>query len=58
MDISAVPATHMAMAAASQQLETVMETQVTLLRESADSQQQIARMLAESGLGQTIDVRA
>jgi len=48
----------MAMAAASQQLETVMETQVTLLRESADSQQQIARMLAESGLGQTIDVRA
>ena len=58
MDVSAVPATHMAMAAASQQLQTVMETQVAMLRELADSQQQIAQMLAEAGLGQTIDVRA
>jgi hypothetical protein len=47
----------MAMAAASQQLQTVMETQVAMLRELADSQQQIAQMLAEGGLGQTIDVR-
>jgi hypothetical protein len=57
MDVSAVPATRMAMAAASQQLQTVMETQVAMLRELADSQQQIDQMLAEGGLGQTIDVR-
>ena len=30
MDVSAVPATSMAMAAASQQLQTVMETQVAM----------------------------
>lgn len=58
MDVSSVPATHMAMAAASQQLQTVMETQVAMLRELAESQQQIAQMLAEGGLGQRIDVRA
>jgi hypothetical protein len=29
-----------------------------MLRELAESQQQIAQMLAEGGLGQTIDVRA
>ncbi len=58
MDVSALPETTMAMAAASQQLQTVMETQVAMLRELAESQQQIARMLAEGGLGQTINVRA
>ena len=58
MDVSAVPATSMAMAAASQQLQTVMETQVAMLRELAESQQQVAQMLAEGGLGQSIDIMA
>lgn len=58
MDVSNVPATHMAVTAASQQLQTVMQTQVAMLRELAESQQQIAQMLAEGGLGQHIDVRA
>lgn len=58
MDVSAVPATSMAMVAASQQLQTVMETQVAMLRELAESQQQVAQMLAEGGLGQNIDIRA
>jgi hypothetical protein len=58
MDVSAVPATSMAMAAASQRLQTVMETQVAMLRELAESQQQVAQMLAEGGLGQSIDIRA
>jgi len=57
MNVSAVPSTTMAMAAASQQLQTVMEAQVAMLRELAESQQQIAQMLVESGLGQSIDVR-
>jgi hypothetical protein len=58
MDVSTVPATTMATAAAAQQLQTVMETQVAMLREVAESQQQVAQMLTESGLGQTIDVMA
>lgn len=57
MDISAVPTTAMAMAAASQQLQAAMEAQVDMLRELAESQQQVALMLAEGGLGQTVDVR-
>ena len=57
MDVSAVPPTTMAMAAASQQLQNVMQTQVAILRELAESQQQIAQMLAEGGLGQNVDVR-
>jgi hypothetical protein len=48
----------MAMASASQQLQTVMETQMALLRELAESQQEVAQMLAASGLGQTIDIQA
>ena len=58
MDVSAVPATTMETAAAAQQLQTVMETQVAMLREVAESQQQVAQMLTEGGLGQTIDVMA
>ena len=57
MSVSAAPSTTMAMAAASQQLQAVMEAQVAMLRELAESQQQIAQMLVESGLGQAIDVR-
>jgi hypothetical protein len=57
MDVSAVPATTMAMATASKQLQTVMETQVAMLREMAELQQQTAQMLTEGSLGQTIDVR-
>ena len=58
MEISAVPAsTTMAQASTSQQLQGVMETQVAMLRELAESQQQIAQMLAEGGLGQNIDIR-
>ena len=58
MDVNAVPATHMAIAAAAQPLQAVLETQVAMLREQAESQQQIVRMLAESGLGQRIDINA
>lgn len=58
MEVRAGPATTMAMATASQQLQNTMATQVAMLRELAESQQQIAQMLAEGGLGQSIDVRA
>ena len=57
MDISSVSTGMMAMATASQQLQGTMEVQMTVLRELAASQQQIAQMLAESGLGHQVDVR-
>ena len=57
MDISGGPASTMAMASSAQQLQATMAAQVAMLQEVAESQQQIAQMLAESGLGQRIDVR-
>jgi hypothetical protein len=56
MDISSVSTSIMAVASVSQQVQTVMETQVAMLRELAESQQQIAQLLVEGGLGQNIDV--
>lgn len=57
MDISSVPTTPMATAAASQQLQTTMATQVTMLRELADSQQQVAQLLTQDGVGQNINIK-
>ena len=56
MDISSVSTSTMALASASQQAQTAMGTQVAMLRELAESQQQIAQLLVEGGLGQNIDV--
>jgi hypothetical protein len=56
MDISSVSTSIMAVASVSQQVQTVMETQVAMLRELTESQQQIAQLLVEGGLGQNIDV--
>ena len=57
MDVSAITAsTIMAQVSTSQQLQSVMETQVAMLRELAESQQQVAQMLADAGLGQNIDI--
>ena len=56
MDISSVSTSTMAVASVSQQVQTVMGTQVAMLRELAESQQQIAQLLVEGGLGQNIDV--
>lgn len=56
MDISSVSTSIMAVASVSQQIQTVLGTQVAMLRELAESQQQIAQLLVEGGLGQNIDV--
>jgi len=58
MNVSAAPPTMMAAAATAQQLQAVMEVQVAMLKELAESQQQIAQLLVESGLGESIDVHA
>ena len=56
MDISSVPATTTAMAVASQQLQATMQAQVAMLQELAESQQQVAQLLADGGIGQNIDI--
>ena len=57
MDVSSLSTITMASAAAVQ-LPVAMEAQVAMLRELAESQQEIAQLLVESGLGQSIDVMA
>jgi hypothetical protein len=56
MDISSVSTGTMAVASVSQQVQTVMEAQVSMLRELAETQQRVAQLLVEGGLGQNIDV--
>ena len=56
MDISSVSTSTMAVASVSQHVQTVMEAQVSMLRELAETQQQVAQLLVEGGLGQNIDV--
>jgi hypothetical protein len=56
MNIGSLPTTTMAMAIASQQLQSTMEAQVAMLRELAESQQQMAQVLTQDGVGQTIDI--
>lgn len=58
MDVSSVPTAAMAVDASPKQLQGALHVQVALLRELAESQQQVAQMLADSGLGQNVDVMA
>ena len=57
MDIRSLSTSTMAAASTAQQLQNAMQIQVAMLRELAESQQQIAQMVADGGLGQNIDVR-
>jgi hypothetical protein len=57
MDISAI-SSNTAMAAMVRQLQTVSEVQTAVMRQVADSQQQMADLLAAAGIGQTIDIQA
>ena len=56
MEISSVSSSPMAVASVSQQVQNVMEAQVAMLRELAESQQQVAQLLVEGGLGQNINI--
>ena len=57
MDVSQV-AMNSSMAMIVRQLESVAEMQMAVMKQMADSQQQIAGMLQTMGIGQNIDVRA
>ena len=41
-----------------QQLQTTSEMQVAVMKKIAESQQQMAEMLASIGIGQNVDVKA
>ena len=57
MDVSQVTMdTSMAMIV--RQLEVMSEMQMAVMKEMADSQQQIAGLLQSTGIGQNIDVTA
>ena len=57
MSIDALASTG-AMAAAAQQLQTISELQLKTMKQLAESQQQMAAVIAREGVGQNIDVSA
>jgi len=59
MEISPVSSDSiMALAVAAQQQQASLQTQVAMLQQIAEAQQQVALILAEGGLGQNLDVIA
>jgi 5-hydroxyisourate hydrolase-like protein (transthyretin family) len=58
MQVTPVSGNLTTSAVAAQQQQTSAAVQVEMLREISDSQQQIAQMLTEMGLGQNLDVLA
>jgi hypothetical protein len=57
MDIGSIHS-NAAVAVAVQILETTAAIQTEMVKQSADSQRQLAAMLQAMGLGQAIDIRA
>lgn len=56
MDITSITG-NTAMAAMVRQLQAVNEIQTAVMSQLADSQQALAAMLAEMGIGQNIDIQ-
>ena len=57
MNVDAVSTTS-AMAAAVRQLQTISELQVETMKQLAESQQQMAAVIAREGVGQNVNVTA
>ncbi len=57
MDVSQVT-TSSTMAMIVQQLQTISEMQVEIMKDMAASQQQMAEMLQSIGIGQNVNIRA
>lgn len=58
MEINSATTSIMTMAVSAQQMQEGIKAQVAMLKEMAEMQQQIALMLAESGIGQNLNVTA
>ena len=57
MEIASISGNTM-LAAMVRQLQTVNEIQTAVMRQLADSQQELAALLAAMGIGQNIDLQA
>ena len=57
MDVSQV-ATSSAMAMIVQQLQTISEMQVEVMKDMAASQQQMVELMQSMGIGQNVNIRA
>ncbi|UCG06628.1 MAG: hypothetical protein JSV83_22450 [Desulfobacterales bacterium] len=57
MDVSQIT-TSSTMAMIVQQLQTISEMQVEIMKDMAASQQQMAEMLQSIGIGQNVNIRA
>ncbi len=57
MDVSQVTMTS-TMALIVRQLEGMAELQTAVMKQMADSQQQMAELIQSAGIGQNIDIRA
>ena len=58
MEISSASSSIMTMAVTAQQMQEGIKAQVAMLKEMAEMQEQVALMLAESGIGQNLNVSA
>ncbi len=58
MEISSASSSILSMAVTAQQMQEGIKAQVAMLKEMAEMQQQVATMLAESGIGQNLNVIA
>ena len=58
MEINSASSSIMTMAVTAQQVQEGIKAQVAMLKEMAEMQQQVALMLAESGIGQNLNVIA
>lgn len=58
MDVSSASAATTTLAASAQQMQQMVRVQVEMMKEIAQLQEQTAQMLAEAGIGMTIDVSA
>ena len=56
MTTNPISSPHIASAIAAQQLQTVLETQVSMLKELAEQQELVSQLLTDSDRGQAIDV--
>jgi hypothetical protein len=58
MTLDPISSTPIASAVAAQQLQTMLEAQVSMLKEVADQQALVSQLLADPDRGQTLDIRA
>ena len=57
MNVSQTPILNMAMATSVKELQTINKAQMAIMKNLADSEQQMAELLQAAGIGQNVDIR-